>query len=90
MILLSDAPKMTLNDHENFNIIKENKQKLNALNFLIIVLGEAPKLHLKRACFGLSTLSLKAQPESNSYHLRPPQNIQIIKITQENQRKSNT
>ena len=66
MILLSDAPKMTFHDHENFNIINENTQKLNALNFLIIVLGEAPKWHLERACFGLTTLYSKAQPESNS------------------------
>ena len=85
MIFPSDAPKMTLHDHENFNIIKENKQKLNALIFLIFVLGEAPKWHLEGACFGLSTLYLKAQPESNSYHLRPPQNVKIFKITQENQ-----
>ena len=57
---------------------------------MIFVLDEPPKWHLERACFWLSTLSLKAQPESNYFLFRPPQNIKIIEKRQENKRKSNT
>ena len=57
---------------------------------MIFVLDEPPKWHLERACFWLSTLFLKAQPESNYFLFRPPQNIKIIEKRQENKRKSNT
>ena len=90
MILVNDAVKMTSKIMKQINIIKEFKGKLNAWNFMIFVLDEPPKWHLERACFRLSTLCLKAQPELNYLLFRPPQNIKIIEKRRENTRKSNT
>ena len=70
---------MTLQNHENLNIIKENKAKLKTCNFMIFGLGEPPKWCLQDLQSWLSILSIKAQRESNYHSLRPPQNTEIIK-----------
>ena len=83
MILVSDALNMTSKIMKISILSRNFRGKLNAWNFMIFVLDEPPKWHLERACFWLSTLSLKAQPESNYFIFRPPQNIKIIEKRQE-------